>query len=180
MTEFTTRQYVRHSPQQMFALVADIEAYPQFVPLCDDLKIIERQVLDDGKGEILIADMTMAYKLFRETFRSRVTLSSGRGAAGCSKILVEYLDGPFSHLENIWQFHAKTTGDDERTSNAGGNAGGDANGDGHIIAGTNVEFYIAYEFKSRSVQMMVGPVVEKVFRRFITAFEARADMLYGV
>ena len=176
MTEFTTRQYVRHSPEQMFALVADIEAYPQFVPLCDDLKIVERQVLDDGKGEILIADMTMAYKLFRETFRSRVTLSSGRGAAGCSKILVEYLDGPFSHLENIWQFHAKTIG----TSNAGGNASADANGDGNIIAGTDVEFYIAYEFKSRSVQMMVGPMFEKVFRQFITAFEARADMLYGV
>ena len=174
MTEFTTRQYVRHSPQQMFALVADIEAYPQFVPLCHDLKIVERQVLDDGKGEILIADMTMAYKLFRETFRSRVTLSSGRDAADCSKILVEYLDGPFSHLENIWQFHAKTSGEGSAS------ARGDANGDGNTIAGTDVEFYIAYEFKSRSVQMMVGPVFEKVFRQFITAFEARADMLYGV
>ena len=159
MTEFTTRQSVRHSPNKMFNLVGDIEAYPQFVPLCEDLHIIERS--EGGEGtEVVIADMTMAYKLFRETFRSRVTLSpggEGQGGGGhrAPEILVEYLDGPFSHLENRWQFNESADG------------------------GSEVEFYIAYEFRRRAVQMMVGPVFDKVFRRFIDAFEARADQLYG-
>jgi len=162
MTEFSTRQTVRHSPNKMFNLVADIEAYPQFVPLCEDLQIIEqRQGCEAAEGsEIVIADMTMAYKLFRETFRSRVTLSPAgkeHDSQGhkAPQILVEYLDGPFSHLENRWQFHESADG------------------------GSEVEFYIAYEFRRRAVQMMVGPVFDKVFRRFIDAFEARADQLYG-
>ena len=142
----------------MYALVADIEAYPQFVPLCDALTIIERHPADDG--EILIADMTMAYKLFRETFRSRVTMSPNTSTRQSAEILVEYLDGPFSHLENRWVFHERENGSGEGS-------------------GTDVEFYIAYEFRRRSVQMMVGPVFDKVFRRFIDAFEARADQLYG-
>ena len=159
MTKFTTRQSVRHSPNKMFNLVGDIEAYPQFVPLCEDLHIIERS--EGGEGtEAVIAEMTMAYKLFRETFRSRVTLSPAgkeHDSQGhkAPQILVEYLDGPFSHLENRWQFNESADG------------------------GSEVEFYIAYEFRRRAVQMMVGPVFDKVFRRFIDAFEARADQLYG-
>ena len=168
MTEFSTRQTIAHTPDQMFALVADIESYPQFVPLCDNLKIIERQKNANGH-EVMIADMAMAYKLFKETFRSRVTLTPADDG-GVANILVEYLDGPFSHLENRWHFHPLNG------LEKGGDSGRGSGGDN---VGTDVEFYIAYEFRQRHVQMMVGPVFDKVFRRFINAFEARADQLYA-
>ena len=69
--------------------------------------------------------------------------------------LVEYLDGPFSHLENRWHFHKAVRG------------------------GTDVEFFIAYEFRKRSVQLMIGPIFGRVVESFIKSFENRADQIYG-
>ena len=77
----------------MYRLVAQGRRdYPQFVPLCEALSVKSREA-QDGK-DVLIADMTVAYKMVRETFTSRVTLDDAEPA-----ILVEYLDGPFRHLE---------------------------------------------------------------------------------
>lgn len=87
MPQFETRHVVQHSPGRMFDLVADVERYPEFVPLCEALHVRGRRDNDDGTS-ILVADMTVAYKLFRETFTSRVTLVPHKG-----EILVEYLDG---------------------------------------------------------------------------------------
>ena len=93
MPQFTTRRRVRHAAADMFDLVADVERYPEFVPLCGALKVRKRIPEPEGV-EIVIADMTVAYKLIRETFTSRVTLDHPN-----LQILVEYLEGPFSHLE---------------------------------------------------------------------------------
>ena len=82
----------------MFDLVADVEKYPQFVPLCQALRVRKRTPGEEGT-ETLVADMTVAYKVMRETFISRVTLDRPN-----LKILVEYLDGPFSTLDNRWTF----------------------------------------------------------------------------
>src|SRR5437870_4779974 len=98
MPSFTTRRRVRHSARDMFDLVADVERYPEFVPLCRELKVHRRTTEADGT-EVLIAHMGVAYKLVRESFRSRVTLDRPN-----LRILVEYLEGPFSHLENRWDF----------------------------------------------------------------------------
>ena len=111
----TTRR-VRHAAADMFDLVADVERYPEFVPLCRALKV-RRRIQEPEGVEILVADMTVAYKLVRETFSSRVTLDRPN-----LQILVEYLDGPFSHLENRWTFHPV----------------------GEQVC--DVEFFIAYEF----------------------------------
>ncbi len=92
MPQFTTRRRVRHAASDMFDLVADVERYPEFVPLCRALKVRKRLPEPEGV-EVLIADMTVAYKLVRETFTSRVTLDRPN-----LQILVEYLEGPFSHL----------------------------------------------------------------------------------
>ena len=134
----------------MFDLVADVEKYPGFVPLCKDLTVKSRRQLDGGK-QVLVADMTVAYKVIKETFATKVTLDPERG-----EILVEYLDGPFRHLENKWTF--------------------EPTGEYKCIVG----FYIAYEFKSRMLAGVAGAVFDKAFRRFSTAFEARADEVYGV
>ncbi len=133
----------------MFDLVADVEHYPEFVPLCRALAVRKRETTPNGT-EVVVADMTVAYKLLRETFRSRVTLDRPR-----LRILVEYLEGPFSRMENRWEFHPASDGACE------------------------VKFFIAYEFRSRALAMLMGAMFETAFRRFATAFEQRADVVYG-
>jgi coenzyme Q-binding protein COQ10 len=149
MPQFSTVRRVRHSAAHMYDLVADVERYPQFVPLCRSLKI--RKHIPEPEGvEILIADMTVAYRFIHETFTSRVTLDRPN-----LQILVEYLEGPFSRMENRWVFHP--TG--ERTC--------------------EIEFFISYEFKSRTLGLLMGTVFDAAFRRFAAAFERRADAVYA-
>jgi coenzyme Q-binding protein COQ10 len=148
MPQFKTTRRVRHSAADMFALVADVERYPEFVPLCESLRVIRRA--ESGEGvQVLTASMTVAYRLIRETFTSQVTLDRPRLA-----VLVEYLDGPFSHLDNRWTFHPRAD------------------------AGCEVEFFISYEFRSRGLGILMGAVFEAAFRRFADAFERRADSIY--
>lgn len=149
MPSFQTVHKVDHSSEDMFALVADVEKYPEFVPLCEKLQVRGRKDLGEGR-EMLVADMTVAYKLFRETFTSRVTLDPAAG-----RILVEYLDGPFRHLENVWTF--KPLGE----------------------SACEVGFDITYEFKSRTLSALMSAMFDRAFRKFSDAFEARADVVYG-
>src|SRR5438046_2240622 len=100
MPRFATRRNVGHSAGHMFDLVADVEKYPEFVPLCRSLRV-RRQTPGDNETEILVAEMTVAYKLIRETFTSKVTLDRPN-----KQILVQYLDGPFSRMANRWTFRA--------------------------------------------------------------------------
>jgi coenzyme Q-binding protein COQ10 len=149
MPQFSTTRAVRHSAAHMFDLVADVERYPEFVPLCRALKV--RQRISEPEGvEIVVADMTVAYKLVRETFTSRVTLDRPN-----LQILVEYLQGPFRNLENRWTFHP--TGE-------------------HTC---EVEFFISYEFRSRTLGLLMGAMFDAAFRRFAAAFERRADVVYA-
>jgi len=90
---------VKHSARDMFDLVADVERYPEFVPLCEALSI--RSKREKGDKTMLIADMSVGYKAIRETFTSRVLLDPSALA-----INVQYLDGPFKYLENRWTFLA--------------------------------------------------------------------------
>jgi coenzyme Q-binding protein COQ10 len=148
MRTFKTRREVAHGATEMFDLVADVERYPEFVPLCESLKVRGRSE-KDGK-QVLVADMTAAYKVFRETFTSRVTIDRET-----LQILVEYLDGPFRHLENRWRFEPL--------------------GDGNSV----IDFYLEYEFRRRSLQMLMGAMFDAAFSRFADAFEERADVVYG-
>lgn len=81
----------------MFALVADVERYPEFLPWCVALRIADRR--EEGEIEFLTCDMVAAYKVFREKFRSRVRLDRAE-----RQIDVEYVDGPFRSLKNDWAF----------------------------------------------------------------------------
>jgi coenzyme Q-binding protein COQ10 len=73
MPEFSTKRRVRHAAADMFDLVADVKKYPEFVPLCSALTVKSRSEKEDGTV-VLVADMTVAYKIIHETFTSRVTL----------------------------------------------------------------------------------------------------------
>jgi coenzyme Q-binding protein COQ10 len=148
MPQFSTSRRVKHSAADMFDLVADVEHYPEFVPLCRSLKVRKRIAEPEGV-KVLVADMTVAYKFIEETFVSRVTLDRSN-----LHILVEYLQGPFSRLENRWTFHP--TG----------------------ARSCTVEFFIAYEFRSRALGLVMGSMFDVAFRRFAAAFERRADRVY--
>jgi coenzyme Q-binding protein COQ10 len=102
MHTFETRHRVGHSAEEMFALVAAIEDYPQFLPLCEALEVKGREFAE-GK-ETLIATMTVGYRLIRESFTTEVILDKASRA-----IFVSYLDGPFAHLENRWRFAPMAT-----------------------------------------------------------------------
>jgi len=148
MPQFSTKRRVQHPARDMFGLVADVEKYPQFVPLCSALKVRSRAEKDSVT--ILVADMTVAYKIIRETFTSRVTLDRPN-----LKILVEYLNGPFKRMQNRWTFHP--VGEDI----------------------CDIEFFIDYEFRSRTLAALMGAMFDAAFRRFAVAFEKRADEIYG-
>ena len=148
MPQLSTTRRVRHAASEMFDLVADVEHYPEFVPLCQSLKV--RQRTSEGGKDVIVADMTVAYKVIHETFTSRVTLDRSR-----LEIVVEYLEGPFRRLNNRWTFRPL----DERSC--------------------DVEFFISYEFRSRTLGLLMGAVFDAAFRRFAGAFERRADEVYG-
>ncbi len=106
MPQFETRRPVPQSPDQMFALVADVEKYPEFLPLCDGLVVRSRKERD-GKA-LLVADMTVGYRAIRETFTTQVLLNPAGRA-----IDVKYLDGPFKYLDNRWRFNELPDGGSE-------------------------------------------------------------------
>jgi coenzyme Q-binding protein COQ10 len=132
----------------MFDLVADVERYPEFVPMCQALKVRQRTAGADGT-ETVVADMTVSFKLVRETFTSRVTLDRPN-----LKILVEYLRGPFSSMENRWTFEPRGE------------------------TACDVGFFITYEFRSRMLALLMGAMFDAAFQRFAGAFEKRADAIY--
>ena len=104
MPSYRSSRPVQHSPGHMFDLVADVERYPEFLPLCESLRVIRRSQSGEGV-ETLVATMSVGYKAISETFTSRVTLDRPR-----MRILVEYVDGPFKYLENRWTFRPAPTG----------------------------------------------------------------------
>jgi coenzyme Q-binding protein COQ10 len=149
MPQFSSKRRVRHAASDMFDLVVDVEKYPLFVPLCSALRVKSRTEKGEGVS-VLVADMTVAYKFISETFTSRVTHDRPN-----LKILVEYLNGPFSRLQNRWTFKPLS-----ETS-------------------CEVEFFIDYEFRSRTLALLMGAMFDTAFRKFAVAFEQRADKVYG-
>ncbi len=135
----------------MYGLVADVERYPEFLPFCESLVVRARESIRDDSGEkiVLIADMTIGYKLVRETITSRVTLDRPG-----MEIKSENVAGPFRKMHNVWTFKQLPHGHCE------------------------IGFSISYEFRSRALSVLVGGLFDRVFRRFAEAFETRADVIF--
>src|ERR1700758_2002661 len=92
MPTHAERQIVPYTPEQLFDLVADVGSYPRFLPWCVAARIRSRT------GTLLIADLTIGFGPFRESFTSRVTLDRPR------RVTVKYENGPFRYLNNQWEF----------------------------------------------------------------------------
>lgn len=97
MPTFETIRRVRHSPEDMFALVADIERYPEFMPMCESLVVRSRR--ERAGVSLLVAEMTVGYKAISETFITQVVLKPAQ-----MRIDVKYIEGPFRYLDNRWVF----------------------------------------------------------------------------
>jgi coenzyme Q-binding protein COQ10 len=88
---------LRFSAQQMYDLVADVGAYPQFLPWCAAARV--KSVTTDGVSQVMAADLVISFKVFRERFGSRVILHPED-----LFVETEYLDGPFKHMQSTWKF----------------------------------------------------------------------------
>jgi len=143
MTAHSETRILPWSPEQMFDLVAAVDRYPEFLPWCLAARIRRRE------GEVFWADLVIGFKVFRETFTSRVATKRAEA------IDVELAEGPFRHLVNRWRFHP------------------------HDEGGCRVEFHVEFEFRSRVLQAAIGALFDEATRRMISAFTKRAEALYG-
>jgi len=92
MPTHAEKRELPYPPEDLYALVSDIEKYPDFLPWCMGLRVRKRDI------HVITADMIIGFKVFREKFTTRVTLEPK------SRIDVEYLNGPFKYLNNHWIF----------------------------------------------------------------------------
>ncbi|MDE2581858.1 MAG: type II toxin-antitoxin system RatA family toxin [Rhodospirillales bacterium] len=142
MPTHAERQVVPYRPEQLFDLVADVGRYPEFLPWCVGARVRSRS------ESLEIADLTIGFGPFRESFTSRVTLDRPRG------VKVAYENGPFRYLNNQWLFNP-------------------------VPAGTEVDFFVDFEFRSRLLQRAIGVVFNEAVRRMVAAFLRRAGQVYG-
>lgn len=103
MIRHDVRKTVRWLPEDMFAIVADIEAYPEFLPWCSGARVYHRS--RSGKVETLEAELTVSFKVITESYRSRVTLDPENLRIG-----VANLGGLFRTLESGWAFRRVASG----------------------------------------------------------------------
>lgn len=143
MPRHAEQRIVPYSPAQMFDLVADVGAYPQFLPWVVGARVRSSSPM------LLVADLIVGFKVFRETFTSRVTLERPH------HVHVDYVNGPLKHLHNDWRFTPDGQG------------------------GTRVDFHVDFAFKNRLLEAMVGTVFSEALGRMVAAFEARAAELYA-
>ena len=143
MPTHAEQRVLPYTPEQLFALVADVERYPEFLPWCVGARIRER------RPDLIVADLVIGFRMFRERFTSRVSLDSPR------RIDVAYTEGPFRYLNNHWIFEATPGG------------------------GCRIDFFVDFEFKSRILQHLIEVLFHEAVRRMVAAFEHRAQQLYG-
>lgn len=138
-----------YSAEQMYALVADVAKYPQFLPWCAAARIRSLTSVEGGRVEML-ADLVISFKVFRERFGSRVVLDEA-----ARHIDTEYLDGPFKYMKSTWDFAPVKGG------------------------GCEVRFFVDFEFKNAILQGVIGLVFNEAMQRIVRAFEQRAEALYA-
>ncbi len=154
MKSFRNRRPVNYTAAEMFALVSDVDAYPKFVPLCEGMRVRRRTAMGEGV-EVIVAEMQVGFRAICERYTSRVTCNAPK-----LEILVEYIDGPFRNLDNRWSFR----------DDAPGPAGEPR---------SVVDFFLAYEFKSVAMGMLMGAMFDAAFHKYADAFVKRATQVYG-
>ena len=143
MPTHAEKRTLPYSAEQLFTLVADVKRYPEFLPWCVASRITKQE------ENVIYADLVIGYKMIREKFGSRVTLSAP------DHIHVEYLSGPMKHLSNHWRFIPEPNGS------------------------CTIDFYVDFEFKNKIFQNLIEVFFNEAVKRMVSAFEERANALYG-
>jgi coenzyme Q-binding protein COQ10 len=147
MTSHSETRVLPYTAQQMYDLVADVARYPEFLPWTSAARV--RSVEEQGDHREMLADLVVSFKLFRETFGSRVLLWPAE-----RRIRTSYIDGPFRTMDSEWRFR-------------------------DVPGGVEVSFWTEFEFRNRLLQKAAGVFFYEAMRQIVRAFEKRAQTLYG-
>ncbi|WP_024298077.1 type II toxin-antitoxin system RatA family toxin [Methylomicrobium lacus] len=143
MTVIQKSALVKFSAQQMFDLVNDIESYPKFLPWCSGSRILKRE------GDIVEAELIIAKGGFKKAFSTRNTIDPG------GKITVSLLEGPFSHLEGVWNFMPLRE---------------DA---------SKISLDLEFEMPGALASLAFGAVFNQICNTMVASFTERAKVVYG-
>ncbi|WP_299843409.1 type II toxin-antitoxin system RatA family toxin [uncultured Jannaschia sp.] len=147
MTRHSETRELPYTPEQMYDLVADVERYPEFLPWTAAARVRSRE--GGPNGEEMLADLVISFRVFRESFGSKVTLWPEE-----KRIETAYLEGPFEHMNSEWRFESTETG-------------------------CRVHFWVDFAFRNKLIGRVVGSVFNQAMHRIVAAFEKRARDLYG-
>jgi ribosome-associated toxin RatA of RatAB toxin-antitoxin module len=143
-----------YSPREMYDLVVGVEAYPQFLPWCQRAEVLTQ----DEQG--MTARLHLSYAGVRHAFTTRNIHELGRS------VQMSLVDGPFSQLDGVWRFVPIGTPAAHAAPGAGAQA-------------CRVEFDLSYAFASRSLELVVSPVFDRIANTFVDSFVRRAEQVYG-
>lgn len=140
-----------YSAQEMYDLVTDVPAYPSFLPWCSGAEVLE--TLPDG----VIARVGIGYAGLKQSFTTHNIQDPGRS------LTMKLVDGPFSQLGGRWVFvplPAPAAG-------------------GEPPRACRIQFELRYAFSSRTLELLIGPVFDRIANTLVDSFIKRADALYG-
>ncbi len=143
MADVNKSALVHFSAEKMYALVDQVEHYPEFLPWCGGSSV-ERRSESSTRAEIRIDYHGIKQAFKTENFNTPPAL-----------IDIRLVSGPFRHLDGHWRFVALA--DDA----------------------CKIEFRLHYEFSSRILEKLVGPVFNYIANSFVDAFLARAEKIYA-
>lgn len=147
MTSHSETRVLPYTAAQMYDLVADVARYPEFLPWTAAARVRSISQREDHRE--MLADLVVSFKLFRESFLSRVRLYDDE-----RRIETEYIEGPFRRMESTWRFR-------------------------DLPAGVEVSFSTDFEFRNRLLQKAAGVFFHQAMQTIVRAFEKRASQLYG-
>ena len=148
MPKHFEKKIVNFTADQMYQLVADIDNYSEFLPWCNDSKIVEVTNIDN-ENKTLIADLEIGYKDLVYTYRSKVLLNDQE-----LTIKVDFVHGPFKNLDNSWIFKKI----DHRSC--------------------EIEFFIDFELEIGILNLLISKFFDKAFKKMVSSFENRANQIY--
>lgn len=149
MHTHTEQRILPYTPAQMYALVADIEKYPEFLPWCNMARILSRE-----QGAFT-GELSICFKHICQSYVSHVAIFPPENEHGKAMIRVTQIRGPFQQLENRWVFSPAVEG------------------------ACVVDFYLKFTFKSKILDKIIGLLFHKATKKMVEAFEERAAKLYG-
>jgi ribosome-associated toxin RatA of RatAB toxin-antitoxin module len=153
MTTISRQIHVPYTAAQMFALVNDVAAYPQFLPWCESARVLREA------GAQMDASIAMKVGSFRKSFATRNLNTPGE------KIVVSLLDGPFKSLDGSWSFYNLPDTD---------------GADGAMVPGGSViRLDMTFEFANKLIDLAIGPIFREIVRNLVGAFQQRATAIYG-